>query len=158
MDETKMIAEYILESQDNLETSLKLVMSLQQVKEQLKEKFELQLEQVATELGIQFEREKMRFFPSNWSKHTIALSYESGAILYGINRNEVLETKEPSPEIQEFFKEQFQTSYWWPMHKDFYSNINNNSEFWLDINSGKAKARIKEFVKIVNDNCNTTNY
>lgn len=158
MDESKMITKYILESQDNLETSLKLAMSLNEAKVQLKEKFEKQLEEVATELRIKCDSKKMSFHPSNWTKHFIRLNYEGNAIIYGVCRNEATKNKEPLPEIQELMNQNFKVSHWWPLWKDLYSNINNNPEFWLDINSGEAKARIKEFVEIVVSNFNNNNY
>lgn len=158
MDESKMITNYILESQDNLKTSLNIAVSLNNAKDLLLEKFKLQLEQVAADLGIKYDSKTMHFYPSNWSKHTIGLSYESGALLYGIKRNEESKGKIPAPEIEKLFKEKFQVSYWWSMHRDLYSNINNNAEFWLEINSGEAKEKIKDFVEKVNTHFNTTEY
>jgi hypothetical protein len=153
-----MITEYILESQDHLETSLKLAQSLQLAKNQLKEKFDKQLEEIAEELAVRYDTNKRCFYPSCWTKHTIHLSYAGSAILYGIARNEPLNTKETLPEIQELINDNFKASEWWPMWKDFYSNINYNPDFWLDIHSGKAKARIKEFVEKINANFNTDKY
>ena len=44
------------------------------------------------------------------------------------------------------------------MWQFFYSNIDNSTDFWLDIRNGKAKERAKEFVEIINKKFNTDKY
>lgn len=157
MDESKMITDYILENDTNLETSLKVAISLQQVKSQLKEEFEIQLDEIAKELNIKII--DRAFYPSNWKKHSIYFNYEASGIIYGIVKEATVEAKKVYfPEIQEVFDEKFKTSNWWPMWQFFYSNIDNSTDFWLDIRNGKAKERAKEFVEIINKKFNTDKY
>lgn len=156
MDQTKMITDYILESDVNLETSLKIAMNLNQVKAKLKDDFEKQLQEIGNELGIRYENH--RFFPSNWQNHSICFSYEGGAIIYGIIRKAPDVTNSRLTEIENAVSDKFKVSNWWPMWKDFYSYINTNADFWMDIYSGKAKERAKDFVEKVNVNFNTAKY
>lgn len=156
MDQSKMITDYILESDVNLETSLKIAMNLHQVKAKLKEDFEKQLQEIGNELGIKYENQ--RFLPSNWQNHSICFSYEGGGILYGIIRKEFDLENKKTPEIQEAFNEKFSTSNWWPMWRYFYGNIENTTEFWMEIKNGVAKQKAKDFVEKINLNFNTTKY
>lgn len=156
MDESKMITDFILENDTNLETSLKVAINLQQVKSQLKEEFEKQLEEIAKELNIKIK--EGAFYPSNWKKHSIYFNYEASGIIYGIVRESAAPLKTDFPEIKEIFNEKFKTSNWWPMWQFLYSNIENTTNFWLDIRNGKAKERAKEFIEKINSNFNTANY
>ena len=156
MDESKMITDYILENETNLETSLKIVMSLHQVKTKLKDDFEKQLQEIGNELGIKYENN--RFYPSQWSNNCICFSYESGGILYGIIRKESDANKSRIIEIEEAFNVKFNTSNWWPMWQFFYSNIDNTPEFWLEINNGAAKQKAKEFVEVIINKFNIDKY
>lgn len=156
MDESKMITDYILENDANLETSLRIGMSLHQVKTKLKEDFEKQLHEIGNELGIKYENS--RFYPSQWQNNFICFSYESGGILYGIIRKASDANKSKVIEIEEAFNTKFNTSNWWPMWQFFYSNIDNTPEFWLEINNGAAKQKAKEFVDVIINKFNTDKY
>lgn len=156
MDESKMITDYILENDANLETSLRIGMSLHQVKTKLKEDFEKQLHEIGNELGITYQNN--RFYPSQWSNNFICFSYESGGILYGIIRKESDANKSRIIEIEEAFNVKFNTSNWWPMWQFFYSNIDNTPEFWLEINNGVAKQKAKEFVEVIINKFNIEKY
>lgn len=156
MDESKMITNYILDNNDNLETSLKIAMNLNQVKAKLKEEFNSQLLEIGKELNLEYENN--RFYPSQWKNNSICFSYESGGILIGIIRKENDPNKTKTPEIEEVFNEKFYTTAMWPMWRYFYSNIDNSIEFWLDIKNGIAKKKAKEFVEKVNANFNTDKY
>ena len=156
MDDTKMIKDYILQSQDNLETSFNIANSLLEVKKQLLENFQTQLIEISEELGIEFQ--DFDFLPTNWINHKIGVSFEEGAVDFGIMRNEVDQDKSTLPAIVELLGGEFKTTELWPWYKTLYSNINNETSFWLDINSGEAKKRVKALVKSINDNFNTSEY
>lgn len=156
MDESKMITDFILENKENLDTSLKIVNSLNIAKSNLKGIFEKQLIEISQELNIAYGDHD--FIPSNWKNHRISFSYEGSGILYGMTRTAYDSDKKRHVEIEETIKDNFKVSNWWSMWQYFYSNINSDSEFWLDIYSGKAKEKAKEFIEKINSNFNTANY
>jgi len=156
----QVVTDLINENVRNLEISFLVSNSLQDVKRQLKQKFEQQIQEIGQELGL--EVEGIRLKPSEWKKNIITFNYESGGLLYGLTRFEPDNNKPRFPEIEDLLereiKERFNVSAWWPMWQFFYSNIDNNEQFWLDIKSGKAKERARQFVKLVNDNFNNDKY
>ena len=156
MDESKMITDYILDNDENLETSLKVAISLHNVKALLKEEFAIQLEEIAQELDLKCK--ERAFYPSNWKKHSIYFNYEAGGIIYGIIKDNVDGEKQDFPEIKEIFNEKFKTTHWWPMWQYLYYNIENTTDFWMDIRNGEAKRRAKEFIEKINNNFNTAVY
>jgi hypothetical protein len=156
----QVVIDLINENARNLEVSFIVSTALQDVKRQLKSKFEHQIFEIGQELGIEVEGTKLK--PSEWSKNRITFSFESGGILFGLTRNEPDNNKTRFSEIEDLLeieiKERFNVSVWWPMWQFFYSNIENNEQFWLDINNRKAKDRAKQFVKLINDNFNNDKY
>lgn len=156
----QVVIDLINESEKNLEISFLVFNSLQDVKRQLRQKFEGQLLEIGQELGLTVEETRLR--PSNWKRHKINFSYESGGLLYGLKRVEPDNNRTRFPEIENLLEneimERFSVSAWWPMYQFFYRNIDSNQQFWLDIISGKAKERAKKFVKLINDNFNANKY
>ncbi len=160
IDSKQVVIDLINENEKNLEISFLVSNSLEDVKRHLRKKFEHQILEIGQELGL--EVEGTRLIPSNWKKNKITFNYESGGLLYGLTRFEPDHNKTRFPEIEDLLerglKERFSVSAWWPMYQFFYRNIDNNQQFWLDINNGKAKERAKEFVNLINDNFNTDKY
>lgn len=156
MDDTKMITEYILKSQDNLETSFEIANSLSTVKTQLREIFNAQLSDISEELGIKYEDSE--FFPSNWKNHKISISLEENDIDCGIMKNSADQNKDTLPAVEQILRGAFKTTELWPWYKTLYTNIHIDNSFWLEINSGEAKQKVKEIVKAINDNFNTSEY
>jgi hypothetical protein len=156
----QVMVDLINENVRNLEISFSISNSLQEVKRQLKNRFANQIQEIGRELNLEVDGLKLR--PSNWTKNRITFNYESGGILYGLTRTEPDNSKPRFPEIEELLeteiKEKFNVSAWWPMWQFFYSNIENNEQFWIDIKSGKAKERAKNFIKIICDNFNNEKY
>lgn len=146
----------INENVNNLEISFLVSNALQEVKRQLKLKFEQEIQEIGHELGL--EVEGIRLKPSKWTKNKISFNYESGGLLYGLTRVEPDNNKTRLPEIETILEreinERFNVSAWWPMWQFFYSNIENNEQFWLDIKNGNAKTRAKQFIKLINDKFN----
>ncbi|WP_338357508.1 PD-(D/E)XK nuclease family protein [Yeosuana marina] len=142
---------------NELETSFTIVQNLYKVKEALKDEFYEQLK----ELGKEFNMTSPEYnvlVPSNWNDNKICFSYEAGGVLIGVKRNKEDQNKTRFSELEDAFPENFRTSAWWPMYRDFYSGIDNNSNFWLDIKSGKAKEKAKLFIETINNNFNNTKY
>jgi len=156
----QVVFDLVYENGKNLEIAFLVSNSLQEVKRHLKEKFQHQLVEIATELDLEIKELELK--PSRWKNHRIRFSYEIGGILYGISRIDEGKDKIRFPEIdiliEQMLKERFNVSPWWPMYQHFYRNIENNQEFWMDIQNGKAKQRAKEFIKLINDNFNTEKY
>jgi len=156
----QVVTDLINENVKNLKISFLVTNSLQEVKRQLKQKFEQQILEIGQELGL--EVDGIRLKPSKWTKNKISFNYESGGLLYGLTRVEPDNNKTRIPEIENLLEreieESFNVSAWWPMWKFFYRNIDNDEQFWLDIKSGKAKERAKRFIKLINDNFNNEKY
>lgn len=156
----QVVTDLINENIKNLEISFLVSNSLIEVKRQLKQLLEQQIQEIGLELGIEVDGLKLK--PSKWTENKICFNYESGGIIYGISRINADKNKTRIPEIESFFEseinERFNVSAWWPMWQFFYSNIENNEQFWLDVKSGEAKERAKRFIKLINDNFNSDKY
>ena len=156
----QVIIDLIKESEKNIEISFLVSNSLQEIKRQLKDKFLNQVQEIGQELNLEVDGLKLR--PSKWTKNRIIFNYESGGLLYGLIRIEPDENKTRFPEIDNLLeneiRERFNVSPWWSMWQFFYRNIENNDQFWIDIKSGKAKERAKDFVKLICDNFNDEKY
>jgi len=145
LEENRFIIDYILENDNNLELSFKINKSLNEVKIKLQEDFNYQLLEIAEEFGLEFNDSKLT--PKNWHKYRIGFRYEGSGIIYGVVRREEDKTRPNLPDAQNLLAERFKTTPWWPMWAYFYEGINYNEQFWLDIKSGKARDRAKEFVE-----------
>lgn len=156
----QVVVDLINENLKNLEISFLVSNSLREVKRQLKQKFEQQIQEIGQELDLEVEGLKLK--PRKWTKNKITFRYESGGILYGLTRVEPDNNKTRIPEIESQLEneinERFNVSAWWPMWQFFYSSIDNNEQFWIDIKSGKAKDRAKKFIKLISDNFNDEKY
>lgn len=156
----QVMVDLINENVKNLEISFSISNSLQEVKRQLKNRFTNQIQEIGQELNLEVDGLKLR--PSKWTKNRITFNYESGGLLYGLTRTEPDNSMPRFSEIDDLLKteieESFNVSASWPMWQFFYSNIENNEQFWIDIKSGKAKERAKNFVKIICDNFNNEKY
>jgi hypothetical protein len=156
----QVIIDLINENPRNLEISFLVSNSLQDIKRQLKIEFEEDLSEIGHELGLEVEGTRLK--PRNWSNNKITFNYESGGLLYGLTRLVPDNTKPRIPEIESLLKqeikEDFNVSAWWPMWQFFYRDIENNDLFWLDIKSGRAKERAKQFIKIIIDNFDNDKY
>ena len=156
----QVVVDLINENLKNLEISFLVSNSLREVKRQLKQKFEQQIQEIGQELDLEVEGLKLK--PRKWTKNKITFRYESGGILYGLTRVEPDNNKTRIPEIESQLEneinERFNVSAWWPMWQFFYSSIDNNEKFWIDIKSGEAKDRAKKFIKLISDNFNDEKY
>lgn len=156
----KVVVDYINENEKNLEISFLIKNSLEEVKIDLKRKFEGQIAEIGKKLDLEVDGLILK--PKKWTNHFIRFHYEKGGLLYGIIRKEEDPERSKLPEIEnlleEKLREKFIVSYWWPMYQFFYSSIDNNKEFWLDINNGTAKSRAMDFVQLINSNFNLDKY
>lgn len=156
----QVVIELINENLKNLEISFLVSSALQEVKRQLKLKFEQEIQEIGQEIGLEVEGISLK--PNKWSKNRITFSYESGGLLYGIKRVVPDSNKPRFAEIDDLlrteFRESFYVSPWWSMWQFFYRNIENDDRFWIEINNGKAKERAKIFLKLICDNFNNEKY
>jgi hypothetical protein len=146
INDNKFITGHILENVENLELSFKIMKGLNEAKMQLQNQFKNELK----DIGEQFDLEvnDLKLTPKSWRKYHITFSYESSGILYGLTRVNEDKNKPGLKEVQDLFPSvKFTSTPWWPMWAYFYEGINYNEQFWLDIKSGKARDRAKEFVE-----------
>ncbi|EJF10589.1 PD-(D/E)XK nuclease family protein [Pontibacter sp. BAB1700] len=162
LNRKQVAVDHIKANPHNLELSFLVANSLQDVKRELREKFDQQLVEIGQELGIAVDSQNQRLTPSNWKNHQIIFNYESGGLLFGVIRRSEDKTLTRLPEINNLLEEQikmkFKVSPYWALWQYFYENVENNTDFWLDIYKGEAKKRAREFVKLINDNFNTAEY
>lgn len=156
----QVTVDLINENVKNLEISFLVYNSLQKIKIQLKHKFEKQIQEIGQELNLEVEGLKLR--PKKWTKNKITFNFERGGLLYGLTRIAPDNNKTRYPEMETILenelREKFNVSPWWAMWQFFYNNIEYNEQFWVDIKSGKAKERAKNFVKLICDNFNDEKY
>lgn len=150
----------ISENVNNLEIAFLISNSLTEIKRQLHLKFEEQIKEIGKEFDLEVDGLHLR--PKKWTKNRICFSFQAGGILYGLTRSELDNNKPRFPEIETAIDnaigEKFNVSEWWSMWQYFYRNIESNEQFWIDIKSGEAKKRAKEFVKLICDNFNNEKY
>lgn len=146
-----VVIDLINENHKNLEISFLIQNSLDEVKKQLKSELLNQIKEIGSELDLEVNQLKLR--PKKWTKHDITFNYESGGLLFGIMRIEKDINRKSIPEIQELLEGElnvkFNVSEYWPLWQFFYSNIEKNDEFWIDIKSGKFKERAKKFITLI---------
>jgi hypothetical protein len=160
LNKKQVVVDYVSDNIKNLEISFLVANSLQDVKQQLRHKFEQQINEIGQELD--FEVNGLALKPKSWSNHSIKFSYEGGGILYGLVRDKEDKNKARLLEVEhmldEQLREKFSVSPWWPLWQFFYRNIESNEDFWKDIYSGKAKERARTFIKLVKDHFEHTAY
>lgn len=152
--------ELMNENETNIEISFLVSSSLNELKKELRIKFENQIKEIGQELNMVLEGTRLR--PSKWTKHKISFTYEKGGLLFGITRDTQDKNKTRIAEIEDLlaneFNEKFQVSEWWPMWQFLYKNIETNEQFWLAIKNGKAKDKAKKMIIAINENFNTDKY
>jgi hypothetical protein len=152
MDNKENIKNYILEN-NRIEASFSIVSALTDLKIDLKNQFQHDLDYLANEMELQ-KISPFRYKPVFWKNHYIAFNYESYGLLYGIIRTVEDPQKNKIEELENIFSGtiRFKTSQWWPLYDFFYSDVDNNAEFYLDIISGRAIERAREFIATIIDN------
>lgn len=167
LNKEAVVTDLIMEKKENFEISFSIANSFQKNKNQLKEKFKQQIQEIGEELNIVVDIKSLSLIPSNWKKNKIRFNYEMGGLIYGLQRNEPDITKPEFSEIEEIIKSKinenfeespFEVSDWWSMWRFFYSDIEKNYDFWDDIKNGIAKKRAKTFIEIINDKFNSNKY
>lgn len=153
INETEIIKNSIIESKENLETSFMIFNNLPSIKNDLREKFFKQMVEISKELNITIDENRNRFYLDKLGNNKIAVNFEGRGLIYGIVRNEEDPIKTTYPQIEELFKENFQVSYWWPMWRWMFQEIEYNADFWQAVIDGSAKSTVKDFIeKIINSN------
>lgn len=153
MIEENDIVKYIKTSEDNIRTAFSVAKNLSKVKETLKEEYYKQMNELASELNLQFVKEHHHFVMPNFRKLYAKFNFESGGLIYGLVKTYEFNTSNPEkkfiPEIAAELKIQFSTSYWWPLWKFLYRNIEIEDQIWLDIQNGHLKNFVREFLQNV---------
>lgn len=160
INEKQLIVDFINQDSRNIEIAFLVINSLDQVKRDLKVKFASQIQEIGDRLGLRVDG--LKLYPSNWKGHKIMFNYEGANLLYGIQRNSPDKSKARFSEINGLIEseinEKFNVSEWWPMWQIFYRNVENNIEFWTEINNGNAARRAEQFVKLIIENFNNDKY
>jgi len=156
IDEQEILTEYALENIQNLEVALKISQSMISVKGILKKQVESQFIEIGKELDVLVNGSS--FIPKNWKNNSISFSYESGGFLYGMKRKVPDDMKIRYTEIENVIGESWSVSRWWSMYQFLYRDIENNSDFWVEIRNGKLKEKVKIFVQKIITNFDTDKY
>lgn len=147
------IVEYILANEDNIKSAFSVMKNLNTVKSELQDEFYKQMEEVATELKIEFVTEHNHFLLPNFNKCYAKFNFEGGGLIYGLVKTPTFYNefphKMPLPEIARELKIQFVTSYWWPLYQYLYKNIEVKDEMWIAIQNGSLKKVIMDFLQSV---------
>ncbi len=153
MLEQNDVVKYIKESEDNIRAAFTVVQNFNAVKQLLNDDFYKQMREVAAELNIQFVEEHNHFVLPNFSKFYAKFSFESRGLIYGLVKTPEFYNEHPDKkyvhEIAAQLKPKFSTSHWWPLYKFLYRNIEVEYNMWLDIQSGKLKSKVKNFLQDV---------
>ncbi len=147
MEDKNIIIKYAGESVENLEVTLKIANTVNAIKDNLRSEFYKQLAEISAELNLEII-EKRYFLIPNLYHFKISFSFEEGGLIYGISR---LDGNNSSPvlplQITENIKGKWKSSNIWPIYKHMYSNIEVDTDFWLDIKNRTVKEKAKEFIK-----------
>lgn len=160
MDDHDLIVDFALNSQ-NLETTLKVGFATGEIKRVLKDRFYSQCEDIAKKFDLKTScREPydwFKFFPSKWNNHNICFYFEGGGLKYGICRNFWSKEKTRMNEIEEILGGRWNVSNWFLCEIYLYRNFENDANGWLDIENGKLKEQVYDFVKRIMDNAEIMN-
>ncbi|MQP29931.1 hypothetical protein GEO21_20810 [Sphingobacterium faecium] len=147
------IVEYIRANEHNIKSAFSVANNLNTLKTVLKTDFYKQMEEISNELNIQFVAEHNHFILPNFNKYYAKFNFEGGGFIYGLVKTPEFYNesphKMPLPEIARELKTKFKTSYWWPLYRYLYENIEVKDEMWIAIQNGSLKKIIKDFLKSV---------
>ena len=146
INEKDIVKNYVIESKDNLDTSFKIFNNIPALKNELKERFYEQMMEISNELQIPIDENRNRFYLDKLGSNKIAVNFEGGGLIYGIVRNVEDPDKKTYPEIESLFPENFQVSFWWPMWRWMFQQIEYTPDFWQAVIDGSAKKTVKDFV------------
>lgn len=149
LDDSKAVVDYISETERNIGIAFRVGNSLERVKADLKELLLDQLSDLATELGIVFDRASKKFELKDLSDSNVTISYEMGGLLYGLTRKVEDKTKSRMPEIERLFDEKFLVSPWWFMYRPLYEGIEVRPQFWMDLKNGTVKEKLRKFITTI---------
>ncbi|MEJ5055457.1 PDDEXK-like family protein [Sphingobacterium sp. MYb382] len=151
MTEENDIVKYIKNSEENIKVAFSIAENLTTVKNLLKEEFTVQMEEVAFELNIYFDVKHNHFVLSNFRKLHAKFNFESGGLIYGLVKTPEFYYSNSERiylnEIAEILKIRFSNSPWWPLWTFLYEDISIDYSLWNDIQNGKVKAFVKEFLQ-----------
>lgn len=164
LEAKKAIVDLIGKSQKNLEISFLVSSSLPEVKRKLKDRFKLQVEDLADKLKLDIKKESDRVWlkPKKWKNHYFSYAYDNGHIFYGMTQDKVEINKNMFHgvlnHLNGHMKGDFQFSEWWPAHKYMYRNIDKSPDFWKAIKNGKAKEEMKVFIELMIEEYETDDF
>ncbi|MES2455756.1 MAG: PD-(D/E)XK nuclease family protein [Bacteroidota bacterium] len=145
-----MISNYIKQNTENLKMAFFVHRNINQVKEDLKKDLQLQMDELAEELNIEYNSQHHHFIVPEMKNFYIKFSFEFGGLIYGI-----VKTPEFFKEnygkldcisLKEYLQVKFNTSPWWPIYLLKYPKIEVQEELWQDILSGKFKNFMRDFI------------
>jgi hypothetical protein len=159
MDENKIIAEYALKNEENLEVAFGTFNAFNTVQKQLMEKLASQFEGIAIKYGfspinnLSLEQNSYFHFSKEiWIGAKIAFQFEganANGFKYGICYKD--ENVKLRPEVENnlltTFKIKKSDNSWWLFHSYFEpKNWGNKPEPWIEIQNGKLKERIEKII------------
>jgi len=168
MEETHIIADYALNNKENLEVAFATAHSIDTIKEILLNKLGLQIKEIANSnnliMGYPYNfvlnqnYSKFSLKKKNWKYGSICFQFDSkyannfrvGIVYQGIGDEPIQIPEGLGNQILKRFGKTKSKENWWLFFDHFegvYKNWGNQSQPWLDIQSGQMKDRIDEKVK-----------
>jgi PD-(D/E)XK nuclease superfamily len=150
INDAKIISQFIVQREENINLAFKIAGSLKDLKESFELLLNQQMYELAEEFDIEYVAANSHFVLKNLSKHYVKLNFEMGGIIYGIVKTPDQFNHEPNrysiQKIENLFPNKFKSSQWWPLYDFMYEQIDANPEFWIDVKRGEVKKKMKTFI------------
>ena len=142
---------------ENIEVAFPIQNTLPHFKQEVKERLNVQMQELAEELTeelqqeIKYVKEHHHFELPQLKKTYVKYSYEFSGVIYGLVKQYDYFTNENSEKmiiegLSKALGIKFKTTPWWPCYKLEYENIDTIAEFWIDAQSGKFKEFMRDFI------------
>ncbi|MDM1501915.1 PD-(D/E)XK nuclease family protein [Myroides marinus] len=146
-----------LANTENIEVAFAIQNTLPHFKQEVKERLNVQMQELAEELTeilkqeIRYVKEHHHFELPELNKTYVKYSYEYGGVIYGVVKQYDYFANENSEKmiiegLSKALGIKFKTSPWWPCYVLEYEDIEKTAKFWVDVQSGKFKEFMKEFI------------
>ncbi|MDM1363194.1 PD-(D/E)XK nuclease family protein [Myroides marinus] len=146
-----------LANTENIEVAFAIQNTLPHFKQEVKERLNIQMQELAEELTeelqqeIKYVKEHHHFEIPQLKNTYVKYSYEMNGVIYGLVKqpdyfNNVNSEKIIIEGLSNVLGIKFKTSPWWPCYAFEYENIEVVAEFWSDAQSGKFKEFMRNFI------------
>ncbi|TXB63223.1 PDDEXK-like family protein, partial [Phaeodactylibacter luteus] len=144
-EESDILRQTILSSNENMEAAFLIGNVLPKLKESLKKKLARQLDELRKELGL--SGNGFRFSMDNLGNYYAFLNFEDGGLTYGVIRDKKDPLKRSFPALNRLQNMDWNTSEWCPIWRFLYEGIEHDFQLWRDIHTGELRNTIRLFLK-----------